>query len=241
MEMHSEVPNLNLYEPLVVAFELVRFDILNAKNKHEDLKGLPSSGTEEDQASLLLISRCASLLKLRHQAIGYTGPLFKGLLHFRSLASEVRSADRDLVEAIVASNFMHAQSKRERDDLFEIGHRYDLSQQDRLRSFPASYLKAYNPHRLPFLEHPDVALGIGVKTYFDEVSLDLSKEDREVKLQEFPQHYLPYAIDFPGDLRIACAFFDAIYAGLKTLDAQHLPLTERTAWDNAAKYLEARR
>lgn len=115
----------NLYEPLLVAFELIRFDILNAENKHEELRGLPLNGSEEDQACLLLVSRCASLLKLRHQSIGYTGPLSKNLLHFRSLASEVRSADRDLTDAILASIFLHGQSKRERDDYFEIGHRYD--------------------------------------------------------------------------------------------------------------------
>jgi hypothetical protein len=114
----------NLYEPLLVAFELIRFDILNAKNKHEELQGLPMNGTEEDRASLLLVSRCASLLKLRHEAIGYTGPLSKNLLHFRSLASEVRSADRDLTEAILASTFLRAQAQRERDDYFEISHRY---------------------------------------------------------------------------------------------------------------------
>lgn len=114
----------NLYEQLLVAFELIRFDLLNSKNKHEELQGLPMNGTEEDKASLLLVSRCASLLKLRHESIGYTGPLSKNLLHFRSLASEVRSADRDLTEAILASTFLRGQSERERDDYFEISQRY---------------------------------------------------------------------------------------------------------------------
>jgi hypothetical protein len=114
----------NLYEAVLVAFELIRFDILDAGNWHEKLEGYPMHGTADDRASLLLISRCASLLKLRHEQIGYTGPLSKNLLHFRSLASEVRSADRSLTEAIVASNFLHAQSKRQRDDYLEIGQRY---------------------------------------------------------------------------------------------------------------------
>lgn len=117
----------NLYEALLVAFELIRFDILNAKNKYAELNGYPMNGSEETKASLLLISRCASLLKLRHQQIGYTGPLSKNLLHFRTLASEVRLADRDLTEAIVASNFLHAQSKRQREDNFEISQRYAAS------------------------------------------------------------------------------------------------------------------
>ena len=115
----------NLYEPLLVAFELIRYDILNAENKHEELRGLPMNGTVDDQACLLLISRCACLLQLRHEAIGYTGPLSKNLLHFRSMASEVRSADRDLTEALLVFTFFSAQTKRERDDNFDISHRYE--------------------------------------------------------------------------------------------------------------------
>ncbi len=112
----------HLYESVVVAFELIRFELLNARNPHDELRGLPLNGSETDQASLLLISRCASLLKLRHQANGYTGPLSKNLLAFRSLVSEVRSADRDLIDAIVASMFMYAQAKRNRDDGWELSH-----------------------------------------------------------------------------------------------------------------------
>ena len=117
---YTEVPHL--FEMAVVAFELLRFDLLNAKNKHQELQGYPLSGTEEDQDNLLLISRCATLLKLRHQATGYTGPLSKNMLAFRSLVSEVRSADRDLIEAILASMFLHAQSDRKRDDSWQISH-----------------------------------------------------------------------------------------------------------------------
>jgi len=114
----------HLYESVLVALDLIRFELLNARNPHDELRGLPLNGSESDQASLLLISRCASLLKLRHQANGYTGPLSKNLLAFRSLVSEVRSADRDLVEAILASMFMYAQAKRNRDDGWELSHQY---------------------------------------------------------------------------------------------------------------------
>ena len=117
---HPDFPHLN--ESVVVALELIRFELLSARNPHDELRGLPLNGSETDQESLLLISRCSSLLKLRHQANGYTGPLSKNLLAFRSLVSEVRSADRDLVEAILASMFMYAQAKRNRDDSWELSH-----------------------------------------------------------------------------------------------------------------------
>jgi len=120
VKKYAEVPHL--YEQVLVAVELIRHELLNARHKHEELRGLPMNGTADDQSSLLLISRCATLLKLRHQSNGYTGPLSKNLLAFRSLVSEVRSADRDLVEAILASMFLYAQAKRERDDGWELSH-----------------------------------------------------------------------------------------------------------------------
>jgi hypothetical protein len=121
---HPDIPHL--YETVLVALELLRFELLNARNRHEELHGLPMNGTDDDKVSLLLIARCATLLKLRHEANGYTGPLSKNLLAYRSLVSEVRGADRDLTEAIVASMFMHAQAGRDRDDGWQLSHRYVL-------------------------------------------------------------------------------------------------------------------
>lgn len=112
-----------LAEAVLMAFELIRYDLLNGKNKHEELQGLPLKGTEEGKTSLLLIGRCASLLKLRHQTNGYTGPLNKNLLAFRSLSATVREVNRDLIEGIVASMFMYGQANRDRDDYLEIGQR----------------------------------------------------------------------------------------------------------------------
>ncbi|KXX77711.1 Protein MKT1 [Madurella mycetomatis] len=205
----------HLYEAVLVAFELIRFELLNARNKHEELRGLPLNGTEDDQSSLLLISRCATLLKLRHESNGYTGPLSKNLLAFRSLVSEVRSADRDLVESILAFMFLYAQAKRNRDDSWELSH------------------------QLPFLHDPDVALGIAVKTYFDDILPN--DPEKEQKKKNFPEIYVPYALAFAEDLEIACEFFGALHAGVKTLNAKDISAVDRAAWDKAAKFLELRR
>jgi len=113
-----------LFEAVLLAYELLRFDLLNTRNQHPELNGLPMNGNDDDKASLLLISRCAIMLKLRHQANGYTGPLSKNFLNFRSLTSSARESCRDLLEAIVASLFLYAQAERERDDYAEIGQRY---------------------------------------------------------------------------------------------------------------------
>lgn len=119
-ENGPDVPGLD--EAALLAFELVRHGVLGAKHQH-GIAGLPRRGTDEDKSSLVLISQCATLLKLRHQVYGYTGPLNKSLLAFRSLSTAVREADRDLMEAIVASMFMYGQCKRERDDYLDISQR----------------------------------------------------------------------------------------------------------------------
>ncbi|KAK5656330.1 hypothetical protein OQA88_4710 [Cercophora sp. LCS_1] len=212
----KDVPDAHLFEHVLVAYELLRLELLNARHRHEELRGLPINGSEEDKLSLLLISRCATLLKLRHEANGYTGPLNKNLLAFRSLASEVRSTDRDLIEALLASMFMYAQANRTRDDNWELSH------------------------GLPFLSDPDVAFGIAVKTYFDDIGADWTAEKKLERKKAFPDQYVPYATCFAEDLDVACSFFDSLYAGVKTLENE-IPGADRQAWDRAAVYLAARK
>ncbi|SPN97611.1 related to MKT1 protein [Cephalotrichum gorgonifer] len=204
-----------LAEAVLMAFELIRYDLLNAKNKHEELHGLPLKGTEEDKTSLVLISRCATLLKLRHQTVGYTGPLNKNLLMFRSLSAAVREANRDLVEGIVASMFINGQSNRDRDDWLEIGQ------------------------SLPFLYDPDTALGIAVKTFLDDDIVSDSREKRAARLTEFPQTYVPFATDFVGDMQTCYGFVNAIAAGVSTLDKE-ISTEDKRVWERAVEYLAAR-
>lgn len=119
-ENRPDAPALD--EAALLAFELVKFGLLVGKFQ-EGTPGLPRKGTDADRAAVVLISQAATLLKLRHQVFGYTGPLNKSLLMFRSLSSAVREADRDLIEAIVASMFMYGQCERERTDQLEISQK----------------------------------------------------------------------------------------------------------------------
>lgn len=123
MEDAEDVPGLD--SGVLLAFELIKLGLLTGRTS-EGHQGYPRKGSEADRLSLALVSECASLLKLRHGRFGYTGPLNKSILMFRGLSTTVREADRDLIEAIVASMFMFGQSKRERDDYLEIGQRYDF-------------------------------------------------------------------------------------------------------------------
>lgn len=93
-----------LYNALLLAYELIRLGQLNDKPRQD-----------EAESPLLLVSRCAVLLDLRHEAIGYTGPLRKDMLAYLSQVSAVREADRDLVDAILAHLFLNNKTKRERE------------------------------------------------------------------------------------------------------------------------------
>ncbi|TGJ83422.1 hypothetical protein E0Z10_g5326 [Xylaria hypoxylon] len=211
---HSTVPGL--FEAILLAYELLRLDLLNTRNQHPELNGLPMNGSDDDKASLLLISRCTILLKLRHQANGYTGPLSKNFLCFRSLSSSVRESCRDLFEAIVASLFLYAQAEREREDYLHIGQ------------------------NLPFLTDTDVALGIAVKTFLDDIHPNEAAEVKATKRADFPGKFVPYATNFYEDLDIACDFFNALHAGVKTL-TKEMSSGDRSVWDKAGVYLKLRR
>ncbi|KAG5950945.1 hypothetical protein E4U53_004132 [Claviceps sorghi] len=212
-ENGPDVPGLD--EAALLAFELVKHGVLGAKHQ-QGIAGLPRRGTDEDKSSLALISQCATLLKLRHQVYGYTGPLNKSLLAFRSLSTAVREADRDLMEAVVASMFMYGQCKRERDDYLEISQ------------------------RLPFLQEPDIGLGIAVRTFFDEDEASDSRERRAKRLEVFPQTFVPLAEALTEDFRVCVNFVNAINQGVQTLALNELPKADKVAWAKAQAYLESR-
>ncbi|UKZ70548.1 uncharacterized protein TrAtP1_011528 [Trichoderma atroviride] len=212
-EDEPDVPGID--EAALLAFELLRFGLLSGKYV-AGAPGMPRKGTDDEKSSLILISQCASLLKLRHKECGYTGPLNKHLTGFRGLSTTVRETDRDLIEAIVASMFMYGQCKRERADQLEISQ------------------------KLPFSQEPDIALGIATFTFFEEDEPSNSKEERGLRLDSFSTPFVPHSEAFPEDLRIALDFVRALNQGVKTLDAASLPPNEKSVWTKAQDYITAR-
>ena len=78
-------------------------------------------GSDEDKSFTLLISRVACIGKLQHKSVGYSGPLSRQLLSFRSLTYAVRSALRDQVEVVLASMLLSGNVDRDRKDWTELG------------------------------------------------------------------------------------------------------------------------
>jgi hypothetical protein len=207
----------HLQEAAFLAFELLQFDQLNSRNRHTELIGGPLRGDEKDKESCILIGRTACLLKLRHENVGYTGPLSKNLLAFHSIIKAVRETDRDLVEAIAASLFLNNHASRKRDDYGKIGR------------------------NLPFSADVDIALGIAVKTYLDDfVRLNISAEERNADKKTYVTKFLPHSVNFVEDLDVAFKFFDAVHAGVKTI-GDDIGDADKKAWDDAKAWLAARR
>ena len=121
VKKHNDIHHAE--EAAFLAFELLRFDNLNNRNRHAELIGGPLRGSDEDKANCLLIGRTACLLKIRHKNIGYTGPLSKNFLHYYSIIRAVRETDRDLLEAIVASMLLSGQAARDEGDFKKLSRR----------------------------------------------------------------------------------------------------------------------
>ncbi|KAL1901610.1 hypothetical protein Cpir12675_000480 [Ceratocystis pirilliformis] len=211
----NSAESMGLYEAVFLAFELIRYGVLDGQMKYENLQGMPGNGSEEDKTSVLLICRCATLLNLGHQINGYTGPLNKNLLGFSTLVSEVRDANRNLVEALAASLFLHAQANRDRTDFLAISQ------------------------GLPFAQHPNVGMGIAMKTFLDDTNAEESVEERQKHVQGVVERWIPFATDIYEDITVVYKLIDAICEGMSGL-AGVIPEEDRVRWFTAQKYLQAR-
>ncbi|CZS94465.1 hypothetical protein WAI453_008066 [Rhynchosporium graminicola] len=207
----------HLEEAAFLAFELLRFDNLNSRNRHGELIGAPLRGTDEDKANCILIGRLSCLLKLRHQNLGYTGPLSKNFLSYHSIIKEVRETDRDLLEGVLASLLLNGQGTRPRDDCNGLGR------------------------SLPFSKDIDTSLGIAVKTYLDDfLKAEWTADQREANKADYVKKYLPHSVNFAEDLDVAFRFFDAVYEGVSTL-GKEISEADKKVWDNAHAYLVKRK
>lgn len=72
----------------------------------------------------MLVSRVACIAKLQHKPIGYSGPLSRQLLCYRSLVSEVRTSLRNLIEVVLASLLLSGEVSRDRKDWVELAVKY---------------------------------------------------------------------------------------------------------------------
>lgn len=170
-------------EAILMAFELLRLDALNAKQMFSSppYSGAPARGSDVDKANTLLISRIACLATLNHKSIGYTGPLSRHLLAYHQMAAAVRNSLRDLLE--VHANNMELSGAVDRK----------LQPQD-MTDVSASY---------PFTREPDLGLALAVKCFLDEQSQEPPSGENVMK-------WFEHATDVFKDLDKAWKLFSAV-------------------------------
>ncbi|KJX95519.1 xpg i-region protein [Zymoseptoria brevis] len=200
-------------ESIFVAFELLRLDLLNAKQfPIPPYSGAPLRGTEADKAHTLLISRIACLATFEHEQIGYTGPLSRNLLAFQQLAAAVRDSLRDLVEVHACNMMLSGSAVRIRDtsDYTDVGG------------------------RLPFGKEPDIGLALVVKSHLDELS---NTPDRRSDIKRWFNH----AHNIDADLQKAWTLWDAINAGIQAADSAIVNSETKNLFQNTDTWLQKKR
>ena len=177
-------------EAIFMAFELVRLDFLGTENMFPvpGYSGPPTRGSDTDKGNNLLISRIACLGTFQHAQIGYTGPLSRHLLAFHQSAATVRGALRDLMEMHTCNMLLSGVVDRT------------------LTNTAYTDLGA----SLPFVDEPDLGLGLIVKSYLDELSSESSKRQDISK-------WLPHALDIKGDLEKAWKLWSAVSPAIRSL------------------------
>ncbi|KAA6408456.1 MAG: hypothetical protein FRX48_07538 [Lasallia pustulata] len=198
-----------------IAVELLRLGLLNNSPMFPNYSGTPLRGTDTDKRSCLLVSRVASLGKLRHQPKGYSGPLSRHLLGYHSVISALRASLRDLVDISLATMFLDGNADRDRNDWMDLAL------------------------GLPFYDENSYALGVVVKTYLDELFTrdDPTSETTRAEMKAKGPEWCQYC-DFAGSLDDAFDLWDAVYKGVKTAGAE---IKDQGMWDEVDRWLAARR
>ena len=119
--LHAMLAALPSYmeESAPIAVELARSGLLTTERMFP-YPGLPA-GKSEDNKHILLIARIASLGRLDHKEIGYTGPLSRSYLGYQSMVNAVRSGLRDLAEVCLTTMLLNGDASRDREDFADLG------------------------------------------------------------------------------------------------------------------------
>ncbi|KAJ9352489.1 hypothetical protein DTO280E4_7828 [Paecilomyces variotii] len=208
-------PEDNLEESTFIAIELLRMGILSSKDWFSHVSGGPMRGSDEDKQFNTLVSRVACIGKLRHKSIGYSGPLSRQLLYYRSLISAVRETLRDLIEVVLAGLLLSGDADRDRKDWTEMSV------------------------KLPFIDDNDCGLGIAVRTYLDDLPHhpEPTSPEARAEVKAKGKEWFQHSDSFTGNLDAAFKLFSAVYKGTQNAGKE---FKEKKFWEDANKWLAER-
>ena len=205
----------------ILAVEMLRLGVFNTTSV-TGTPVQPSDKAYEHKMYTNLLSKIACLGRLKHEPVGYVGPLDRSLLTFAWEISAIRVSLRNLCETILTTMFLNGDVSRERNDWSEL------------------------PQRLPFISDNGSSLGIAVKSYLDALndkgssvkSLDEFKE--KVKSQEPPYEWFAKAEDgtIHKSLDTAFKLFDAVNAAVRVGEKE---VKDAAVFVAADKWLASRR
>lgn len=209
-------PADNLGESIFIAIEMLRLGLLNATEWFTHVSGGPMRGSEDDKTFNMLISRVACTGKLRHKSIGYSGPLSRELLCYHSLIYEVRSVLRDQIEVVLAGMLLSGNVNRERNDWTELSV------------------------KLPFVDDNDCGLGIAIRTYLDDLPLQINPTSAEARteVKSKGKEWFQHSDSFTANLDTAFKLWDAVYKATQNAGKD---LKDVKIWDDANNWLAERR
>ncbi|KAI9894316.1 MAG: hypothetical protein M1814_003072 [Vezdaea aestivalis] len=158
-------------EAVYLAVEMMRFNLLNTKDMFPSYSGKPSEGSEIDRDSCFLLARIGCFSTLRHDTVGYNGPLNRHSLGYSSMVEAVRRHSRDLIEVVLVSLLLNGQAERDSLDWRALGLSF------------------------PFMEESNCGLGVAIKTLLDlHIKNKLNKD-----LTESNDHILQRALGWVKD------------------------------------------
>lgn len=209
-------PSESLEEPTFIAIELLRLGLLNTKDWFAHVSGGPMRGSDEDKKFNMLVSRVACIGKLRHKSIGYSGPLSRQLLAYRSLVCAVRAALRDLIEVVLAGLLLSGEADRDRKDWTEMSV------------------------KLPFIDDNDCGLAIAVRTYLDDLPHhpEPTSQEARAEVKAKGKEWFQHSDSFSGNLDMAFRLWDAVYKGTQNAGKE---FKDAKLWEDANKWLAERR
>ena len=202
-------------EAVVLSLLLVKDGFLNSTKLEPTTSGGPENGSSEMQGHVLLLSRVATFISLRHRPTGFAGPLSHTVLAFQSIVLKQISAFRGLVESSLVSLLANGEA-------------------DRL-ALDAQQWKSI-PSDLPFTYVPNAAVGVAMKLFLDKINSTPTGPSSQVSTAAGGSPastavtaaktelgtMFKQAEDVAGDLSTAFSLWSSVYSGVKEAHAQGL-------------------
>lgn len=196
-------------EAVILALLLVKDDFLNAAKLDPATSGGPENGSNEVKGHVLLLSRVATFISLRHRPVGFAGPLSHTVLAFQSIIAKQISGTRGLVESSLISLLANGEA-------------------DRLELNESQWKSIAND--IPFSQVPNAAIGVAMKLYLDKINSTPtgpaasqgSTSDAVTTAKGELAAMFKQAVDVSGDLSTAFKLWQSVVTGVKEAHTQGL-------------------